>query len=85
MLLHGRLALRHALCKRHATFVISSSCKFNNCFSHAAAFIRDAARRSHLMSARMISDQAAIAVGAFSVVDTEAGRVVSFAVSLDGW
>lgn len=37
MLLHGRLALCHAPCKRHATFVISSSCKFN-CFSHAAAF-----------------------------------------------
>lgn len=30
----------------------------------------------------MISDQAAIAVGAFSVVDTEAGRAASFAVSL---
>jgi hypothetical protein len=34
-------------------------------------------------SARMISDQAAITVGAFSVVDTEAGRAASFAVSLD--
>lgn len=83
---HGRLALSHAPCERHATDSSSTvviSCKFNS-FSHMQHFAMPA-RRSHLMSARTISDQAAIAVGAFSVVDTEAGRVVSFAVSLDGW
>lgn len=54
-------------------------------YYHASAIASHMQQHSRCctpQSARMISDQAAIAVGAFSVVDTEAGRAASFAVSL---
>jgi hypothetical protein len=78
MLLHGRLA-----CKRHPT--TSISCTPSSHASPYADYHQHAILQAAVMSARMISDQAAIAVGAFSVVDTEAGRGGSFAVSLEEW
>jgi len=56
--------------------------------SHSRLQSADLQAAVMFMSARVISDQAAKPVGAFSVLDTQAGWAqgsTSFAVSLDGW